>query len=74
LEAFKENIIIELAAQRIAVEMKLDAQTTKQEAMDEKLNLILNQMEVETLWIFFTHFYFVRGFFFVTLIKNINLQ
>jgi len=63
-----------LAAQRIAVEMKLDAQTTKQKAMDEKLNLILNQMEVETLGIFFTHFYFVRGFFFVTLIKNINLQ
>jgi len=53
-----------LAAQRIAVEMKLDAQTTKQKAMDEKLNLILNQMEVETLGIFFTHFYFVRGFFF----------
>jgi hypothetical protein len=49
-DAFKENIIIEMAAQRTAIEMKLDVQTTKQEAMDEKLKLILNLMTCRNTW------------------------
>jgi hypothetical protein len=74
-DAFKENIIIEMAAQRTAIEMKLDVQTTKQEAMDEKLKLILNLMTCRNTWDFFYpfFFYFAHDFFFVTLINNINL-